>query len=484
MMHQSAAAGGHDIAARAVVTRRAALSDKYFRAKVIFGPENRPSRESSPVDPRAVPWKPVKRLRMTSPISRDACAARDKADPLAALRDAFELPEGVIYLDGNSLGPLPRATRARVLQAIEHEWGQGLITSWNDAGWIDLPGRIGGKIARLVGAQADEVIAVDSTSVNLFKLLAGALALRPQRRVIVSETGNFPTDLYIAQGLASLQGAGHELRLVERERIADAIDEHTAVVMLTQVDYRSGSCLDMAAVTALAHRAGALMLWDLAHSAGALAVDLNGTGVDLAVGCGYKYLNGGPGAPAFAFVARALQENFDQPLSGWLGHASPFAFETGYRPAPGIARLQCGTAPVLSMTALESGVDTLLLAEAAGGLPALRRKSLQLGDLFIERVAARCADHPLRLITPRAHEQRGSQVSYAIGDPQMGYAVIQALIARGVIGDFRAPDILRFGLAPAYLRATDVWDAVEHLGQVLDTGQWREARFMSRKAVT
>jgi kynureninase len=213
---------------------------------------------------------------MTPPTSRDDCAALDDADPLAALRDAFELPEGVIYLDGNSLGPLPRATRAKVLQAIEHEWGRGLITSWNDAGWIDLPRRIGGKIARLIGAQADEVIAVDSTSVNLFKLLAGALALRPQRRVIVSEAGNFPTDLYIAQGLASLLGAGHELRLVERERIADAIDEHTAVVMLTQVDYRSGSCLDMAAVTALAHRAGALMLWDLAHSAGALAVDLNG----------------------------------------------------------------------------------------------------------------------------------------------------------------------------------------------------------------
>ena len=421
---------------------------------------------------------------MTLPTSRDACVALDRTDPLAALRDAFVLPEGLIYLDGNSLGPLPRATRERVLQAMEREWGQGLITSWNDAGWIDLPRRIGGKIARLIGAQADEVIAVDSTSVNLFKLLAGALALRPQRRVIVSEAGNFPTDLYIAQGLTALAGAGHELRLVERARIAEAIDENTAVVMLTQVDYRDGSCLDMAATTALAHRAGALMLWDLAHSAGALEVDLNGAQADLAVGCGYKYLNGGPGAPAFAYVARALQDGFRQPLSGWLGHASPFAFESGYRPAPGIARLQCGTAPVLSMTALESGVDTLLMAESAGGLAALRRKSLALADLFIERVAARCPTHPLRLITPRAHAQRGSQVSYAIGDCQMGYAVVQALIARGVIGDFRAPDILRFGLAPAYLRASDIWDAVEHLAQVLDTGQWREDRFTTRKAVT
>ena len=411
------------------------------------------------------------------PIDLAACEALDRADPLAGHREAFVLPEGVVYLDGNSLGALPRATAARVAACIAQEWGQDLITSWNKAGWIDLPRRLGDKIARLVGAAPGEVLAADSTSVNLFKVLSAALALRPGRRTILSDDGNFPSDLYMAQGLAALRDAGHVLRLVAPETVEQAIDADTAVVMLTEIDYRSGRRHDMRAITAAAHRAGALALWDLAHSAGAGPVDLAGCGADFAVGCGYKFLNGGPGAPAFLHVAARHQESFVQPLSGWLGHLAPFAFESGYRPAQGIGRYLCGTPPVLSMVALECGLDTILAAD----LGAIRAKAMALGDLFIALVEQLCAGHGLETACPRDATRRGSQVSFR--HPQ-GYAIVQALIARGVIGDFRAPDILRFGLAPLYLSHADIWRAVATLRDIMDGRDWDQPRYHRRAAVT
>jgi kynureninase len=383
----------------------------------------------------------------------------------------------VIYLDGNSLGPLPKGAAARVAQVVTEEWGDGLIRSWNSAGWIELPQRIGDKIAQLIGAQASEVIVADSTSVNLFKVLAGALTLNSARRVIVSERENFPTDLYMAQGLIALMGGRHELRLVDADDVADAIDAETAVVMLTHVNYRTGRMHDMAAITAQAHAHGALTIWDLAHSAGAVPVDLNAAQADLAIGCGYKYLNGGPGAPAFVFVAERHQADFVQPLSGWLGHAQPFAFDATYTPAQGIMRAMCGTPPVISIAALECGVDIALEADIAQ----VRAKSLALTDLFIALVEQTCAPHGLRLVTPREHGRRGSQVCFAHPD---AYAIMQALIARGVIGDFRAPDILRFGFAPLYLRYADVWDAVRIVADVLDTRAWDTPAFRQRAKVT
>ncbi|HSV69702.1 MAG TPA: kynureninase [Methylibium sp.] len=418
------------------------------------------------------------------PASRDDCLALDRADPLAALRALFDLPEGLIYLDGNSLGPLPRATAGRVAGVVRDEWGRGLVVSWNTAGWMALPQRVGDKIARLVGAAPGELVAADSTSVNLYKALSAALAIAradaPQRRVIVSERSNFPTDLYIAEAIAREQGL--ELRLVEADALPQALDERGAVLLLTQVNYRSGRLHDMAALTAGARAAGALTVWDLAHSAGALPVDLHGSGADFAVGCGYKYLNGGPGAPAFVWAHPRHAERARQPLAGWMGHAAPFDFTPGYAPAPGIARFLCGTPPVLALAALDAGVDTLLAAEPHGGMQALRTKSIALCELFIALVESRCAGHGLALASPRDAAQRGSQVCFS--HPEAGYAVIQALIARSVVGDFRAPDVLRFGVAPLYTRHADVWDAVEQLRQVLDRSEWRRPEFQRRLAVT
>jgi kynureninase len=414
--------------------------------------------------------------RQSDPATPDP-ARLDAADPLARFRGRFALPDGVIYLDGNSLGALPRATAARVARVVEEEWGRDLIGGWTRHGWIDLPLRLGDKVARLIGAAPGEVAVADSTSVNLFKLLAGALRLRPGRRVILSERDNFPTDLYIAEGLAALLGGGHAVRLVETDEIAGAIDGETAVVLLTHVNYRTGRMHDMAALTRAAHEAGALMLWDLAHSAGALPVALGACDADLAVGCGYKYLNGGPGAPAFLYVARRLQEGFRSPLAGWLGHAAPFAFETGYRPGGGIARALAGTPPILSMAALEVGVDLALEAD----IGAVRAKSMALGELFRERVEAGCAGMGVTLASPRDPDQRGSQICFAHAE---GYAVVQALIARGVIGDFRAPDIMRFGFAPLYLRYADVVQAAEALREVLATRAWDRPEFKTRAAVT
>jgi len=415
---------------------------------------------------------------MTS--TRQDCLALDAQDPLAPLREQFALPDGVIYLDGNSLGVLPRATAARVQQVVTHEWGTDLIRSWNTAGWIDLPQRVGNKIAQLVGAGENELVVADSTSVNLFKVLSAALRIvqadAPTRKCIVSERSNFPTDLYIAESLA--RDHGMRLVLVEPDEIAQHLNADLAVLMLTQVNYRTGRLHDMAALTKAAHEAGALTVWDLAHSAGALPVDLRGSDADFAVGCGYKYLNGGPGAPAFVWSHPRHAERFWQPLAGWMGHAAPFEFTSNYRPAPGIARYLCGTPPVLSLAALECGVDTVLAAD----MQALRRKSMALTDLFVELVEARCAGHELQLASPRQAAQRGSQASFA--HASSGYPIMQALIARGVIGDFRAPDILRFGFTPLYTRFVDAWDAVEHLVQVLQSGEWREARFNQRAAVT
>ena len=426
--------------------------------------------------------------------TRQDCLALDAADPLAALRDAFDLPEGVIYLDGNSLGALPKATAARVQNVVTHEWGTGLIRSWNTAGWIDLGQRIGNKIATLVGAGENELIVADSTSLNLYKVLSTAIALQkldaPARRVIVSERSNFPTDLYIAETLAREHGL--TLVLIDADDLPAHLNSELAVLMLTHVNYRTGRMFDMAQVTRDAHAAGALVVWDLAHSAGAVPVNLKGTGpieeaADFAVGCGYKYLNGGPGAPAFVWahprhLARMDREQLRQPLSGWLGHAAPFEFTTDYRPALGIQRFVCGTPALLSMSALDSGVDVFLHAETFGGMPALRRKSLALTTLFIELVEARCAGHGLTLVTPREPAHRGSQASFAHATG--GYPIMQALIARGVIGDFRAPDLLRFGFTPLYTSFTDAWDAASHLKAVLDTGEWKEARFNQRAAVT
>lgn len=410
-------------------------------------------------------------------ITSETLSALDREDPLARFRDEFDLPEGVIYLDGNSLGPMPRRTLARLIDVTREEWGQSLITGWNKHSWIGLPQRIGDKIARIVGAAPGEVIAADSTSVNLFKLLAAACALRPGRKVILTEAGNFPTDIYIAEGLASVLSDGYEVRTVDKENITGAIATDVAVVMLTHVDYRTGEMLDMASVTAAAQAAGALMLWDLAHSAGAVPVDLDAAQADFAVGCGYKYLNGGPGAPAFLFVASRHQADARQPLSGWMGHAAPFDFEQRYRPAEGITRHLAGTPPILGLVALEEGIDLYLEADAED----LRRKSMLMTECFAALVAQECGGHGLVLASPDDSSLRGSQVCFRHDD---GYAIIQALIARGVIGDFRTPDILRFGFAPLYLRYQDLWNAVTHLRQVMDTREWDSPEFKTKAAVT
>ena len=410
-------------------------------------------------------------------LTRAACQALDAADPLAAWREQFALPHGVIYLDGNSLGPLPKATADVLDDVVRRQWGHDLITSWNKHGWVDLPQRLGAKIARLIGAHPHEVIVADSISVNLFKLVAAALGLRPGRRVVLSERGNFPTDLYVAQGLGDLLGERVELRLVSSAEIAAALDEDTALLMLTHVDYRTGRIHDMAQLTRAAHDAGTLVLWDLAHSAGALPVELHAAGADLAVGCGYKYLNGGPGAPAFLFVAECWHEQIRQPITGWFGHAGPFAFDPAYRPAAGITRFLAGTPPILSMKALETGVDMLLDVDPQE----LRQKSVGLTETFVRLIEERCSRFGFAIASPRSGEERGAQVALRHGE---GYPIVQALIAQGVIGDFRAPDLLRFGFAPLYVRFVDVWDAVDALVTVMSGRIWDQPVYQQRAAVT
>ncbi|HST91258.1 MAG TPA: kynureninase [Brevundimonas sp.] len=409
--------------------------------------------------------------------TRQTCLALDAADPLAFARPRFSMPNGILYLDGNSLGALPRAAAERVRAAVEKQWGEDLIASWNRHDWIGLPQRVGSRIARLVGAEASEVLAADSVSVNLFKLAAAAVrAKAPGRRTVVIERGDFPTDLYILQGLATL-APDIEVRAVQPGSLASALDDTTAVVLLSHVHYRSGAVRDMAQTNALIHEKGALSLWDLSHSCGVLDVALNRDGADLAAGCGYKYLNGGPGAPAFVFVAERHQSELNNPLSGWMGHARPFDFVEDYAPAPGIARWLCGTPPVLSMSALDAALDAFDGVDMA----AVRSKAGALGDLFIERVEARCGRHGLTLVSPREAAARGGQVSFAC---ENGWAVMQNLIARGVIGDFRRPDVIRFGFAPLYVGYADVWDAAEVLADILDSGSWQDERYQATAAVT
>ena len=408
---------------------------------------------------------------------RSEALALDANDPLAGHRERFVLPRGVVYLDGNSLGALPAALPPRLDAVIREQWGRDLIQSWNRHDWIDLPITVGEAIAALVGAGPGQVVAADSTSVNLFKLLAAALDARPGRKVILSLEDNFPTDLYMAQGLARLLGGDVRLRLVSEAALEGAMDNDTAVVMLSHVDFRSGWIRDMPELTAAAHSAGALALWDLAHSAGVLPVALDAAQVDLAVGCGYKYLCGGPGAPAFLYVARRLQDRLASPLPGWMGHEAPFAFDPAYRPAAGISRFLCGTPAVLAMTALEVGVETI----ARAGIGQLWAKATVLTEHFIAMADEYLSDHGFELASPRDPSKRGAQVS--LRRPE-GFPIMAALIARGVIGDFREPDILRFGFAPLTTRFVDVWDAVEALVEIMETRAWDHPEHRRRPRVT
>ncbi|MEG0676263.1 MAG: kynureninase [Comamonas sp.] len=429
------------------------------------------------------------------------CRALDAQDPLRPLRERFALPEGVIYLDGNSLGAQPKAAAARAAQVVQQEWGQNLITSWNKAGWITLPERLGNQFAPWLGVGQGELVFTDTTSINLYKVLSAAARIAredaPERKKLISERSNFPTDLYIAQSVC--QEYGLELVLLEPEEIAGALQTDVAISMLTHVNYRTGAMHDMAAVTAAAHAQGILCVWDLCHSAGAVPIELKAANADFAVGCSYKYLNGGPGSPAFVWAHPRLINRFWQPLSGWFGHAEPFKFVPDYHPAQGIQRYLCGTQPMISMSVLQCGIDIYTEAEQFGGMSALRQKSLALTDLFIRLVEERCQGHGLGLATPREHAARGSQVCLTrdeglgvAGKDSGAYAIVQALIARGVIGDFRKgdggtgrhKDILRFGFTPLYVGFEDVWNAVEHLRQVLESGEWQKAEFNQINAVT
>ncbi len=402
--------------------------------------------------------------------------ALDQSDPLKTARESFYLPLGKIYLDGNSLGALPKHVPARVQDAITRQWGQDLIQSWNTNHWIDLPARVGTQLSALIGANPDEVVACDSTSINVFKVLLAALKLRPERRVIVSDIDNFPTDLYIAQGINELLGNAYELRFVKRADLETALTEDVAVLLLTEIDYRTGERLDMAALTQQALAVGALTIWDLAHSAGAFPVALNACQADFAIGCGYKYLNGGPGAPAFLFVAKKHQESALPALSGWMGHAQPFAFTPEYAPANGILRLTTGTPPVLALTALEAALE--IWQEFS--IVAARAKSLSLTDLFIEAMQP-LEQYGFVCVTPQEHAKRGSQVSYT---HEHGFEIMQALIAAGVIGDFRAPNIVRFGFAALYNSHADILEAVRRLEDIMQHNTWQKPDFAMRGKVT
>jgi kynureninase len=393
----------------------------------------------------------------------------------AATKAMFHIPPGVVYLDGNSLGPLPKHATERARKVIEDEWGDMLIRAWNQARWMEQPGRVGNLIAPLIGAAPGTVMMGDTLSLKAYQALAAALDMRPDRRVVLSDSGNFPTDLYMADGLLRSLGRGHELRIVEPEAVAAAIDERVAAVMLTEVDYRTGRLHDMAAVTRLAHASGAVAIWDLAHSAGALPVDLAGCRAEFATGCTYKYLNGGPGAPAFIYVRPDLIETTRPALSGWMGHEAPFAFDLDYRPSPAIERMRVGTPPVIQMSILETALEVW----NGVSMQALRARSIELTELFIRQVEKRCPG--LELASPRDPTARGSQVSFRFSE---GYAVMQALIARGVIGDFRAPDTMRFGFTPLYIDEQDVLSAVDTLAAIMHNRAWDSPEFRRKAAVT
>lgn len=412
-------------------------------------------------------------------MTRDDCLALDQQDPLAYTQERFSVPDDTIYLDGNSLGVMPKGTPARVLEMVEREWGQGLVRSWNAEGWFDKPRSLGDRLAPLIGAGPGEVVVCDSTSINIFKVVVAALRLRPGRRLIVSDQDSFPTDLYMIEGAMSFF-ENYESRLVDMSSASGlklALSDDVAVVVLSHVDYRTGLLHDMESITAQVHAAGALMIWDLAHSAGALPVQLEACGADFAVGCTYKYLNGGPGAPAFVYAAKKHQERAIQPLSGWHGHANPFGFEIRYEPAQGISRFICSTPPLLSYAGLESGLD----AWEGVDLQHIREKSMRMTSLFIDLVRERCSVWPVEIASPENSQLRGSQVS--LRHPN-SYAVMQRLIERNVVGDFRAPDLMRFGFTPLYLKYTDVWDAVEVLRETLADGSWQGSRYSQRALVT
>jgi kynureninase len=405
--------------------------------------------------------------------SRERCEELDREDPLGHVRNRFFLPDGVVYLDGNSLGPLPKAVAPTVAGVVSDEWGAGLSASWD--GWFHLPERIGDRIAPLIGAGAGEVVVTDTTTIALIKVLGAALAARPGRRVIVTTETNFPTDLYAIAGIARLVG-DVEVRVVDASAVADSLDDTVAATCLTHVNFRTGEMFDLSAVTSAAHRAGALAIWDLCHSVGAVVVDCETDGVDLAVGCCYKYLNGGPGAPAFIYVRRQLQAVLENPLPGWLGHEAPFDFTTGYRPAVGIQRFVTSTPPILAMSALDAALD----AWDGVTIDLVRAKSVAMCELFISAVTERLGSQ-LEVASPRDPARRGSQVSLR---HEHGYAIVQALIARGVIGDFRAPDLCRFGFTPLYLRYVDVFDAVEQLVAVMESEEYADERYSARRSVT
>jgi kynureninase len=409
------------------------------------------------------------------PGSREECLGRDEEDPLREVVARFHKPRGVIYLDGNSLGAMPRGVGKRIDDVVSREWGEDLITSWNKAGWFDLPLTLGNRIGQLIGAAPGQTVVTDTTSINIYKCLHAALSLKRGRRVVVSEAQSFPTDLYMIEGV--VETAAAERRLWDRrEPIETVLNENVAAVLLSEVDYRTGALIDAQAITRKVHEAGALMIWDLCHSAGVLEVALDRIGADFAVGCTYKYLNGGPGAPAFLYAAKRHHEGACQPLTGWWGHARPFAFERDFAPASGIRKFLCGTQPILSLAGVAAGLDAM----AGAAVPVLRRKSQALAGLFIERVDALLRDK-VDIVTPREPARRGSQVSIRF---EQGYAVVQAMIAKGVIGDFRAPDIMRFGFSPLYTTYTEVWDAAEVLRSCIESEPWREERFTRRAAVT
>jgi kynureninase len=415
---------------------------------------------------------------MTAIFDLAAIEARNAADPLRHMRDRFVLPKGVIYLDGNSLGAASKDVFIELDKAAKEEWAEGLIRSWNKAGWFDLAVDLGDKIGRLIGAEPGETVVCDTTSTNIYKALHAALSMRPDRSVIVAEGSSFPTDLYMAEGVAATRpGVTIRLEGVDAENIEDLIDDSVAVVLVNHVNYKSGELRDMKALTAKAHAVGALVVWDLCHTAGAMPVDLNGANADLAVGCTYKYLNGGPGAPAFIYAAKRHHDQIQQPLSGWWGHARPFAFTQGYEASPGIRRFLCGTQPILSLRALKGALDVWDDVD----LDLLRKKSIELTDLFIELVEAQCGEFGVKLEGPREAARRGSQVSFS---HENSYEIMQALIERGVIGDFRAPNVIRFGFTPLYVGYRDVWDAVVVLRDILATGAWQDKRFAVRAAVT
>jgi len=410
-------------------------------------------------------------------ISREACVARDSADPLRNFRERFVIPEGIIYLDGNSLGPMPRAAAEILGRTIEQEWGQDLIKSWNSAGWFDMPTRLGDRVGALIGAAPGQTLVCDTTSINLYKAIQAAIGLRPGRDVVIAEDESFPTDLYIIEGALKSAGRPMKRRLIGADgpSIEALIDEKVAVAVLSHVNYRTGALLDMAAITRQLHAAGALVVWDLCHSIGVVEIAFDLDAVDFAVGCTYKYLNGGPGSPAFIAVAKTHQAAAQHPLSGWWGHAAPFAFDRDFRPDAGIKRFLCGTQPIISLR----GVDVALDAMAGVEVAALRQRSLALTELFMARVAALLP--ALEIVTPRQPSLRGSQVGISF---EKGYAVIQAMTARGVIGDFRAPDLMRFGFAPLYVRFQDAWDAAEILAECIKAEVWHDPRFTRQLGVT